>query len=75
LSLRDLTGDSLPDVIVTLQLAGTFAVAVNGGSRSLSLPVPFLVGTRPAGSIGADFDGDGRYDLAIWPSKGTAPGW
>jgi hypothetical protein len=64
LSLRDLTGDSLPDVIVTLQTTATLEVAVNQGNLSLASPIPYLVGVRPSATIGVDFDADGRYDIA-----------
>lgn len=65
IALRDLTGDSLPDVMVTLQNASTVGVAVNSDGESLASPVELTVGFHPSGAFGADFDADGRYDLAV----------
>jgi hypothetical protein len=65
IALRDLTGDSRPDVMVTLQNASSVAVVVNQDGESLGSPTELTVGFHPSGTFGADFDGDGRYDLAV----------
>ena len=55
----------LPDLIVTNQAGNSVSVFPNQGDRGFGSSVEMGVGRLPVAAIAADFDGDGRYDLAI----------
>ena len=68
--VRDLNGDNKPEIIVVNEQANTISVlrntAVAGmlNAASLAAPVSFATGTNPDCVAAADFDGDGKIDLA-----------
>ncbi|MDX2165689.1 MAG: VCBS repeat-containing protein [Deltaproteobacteria bacterium] len=62
-SLRDVTGDRLPDAIVANQINNAVAVLANKGARTFASAVGYTVGLRPQEVVAGDFDRDGRYDL------------
>lgn len=63
LSLRDVTGDRLPDAIVANQIGNSVTVLPNNGNRVFGSSVAYTVGLRPQEVVAGDFDRDGRYDL------------
>ncbi|MGH7787555.1 MAG: FG-GAP repeat domain-containing protein [Candidatus Binatia bacterium] len=62
-SLRDVTGDARPDVLIAKQVDNSVAIIPNAGNRAFGPSVTYPVGLRPVGIAAADFDADGRYDL------------
>ncbi len=61
----DLSGDGLPDLIVTHSAAGSVSVLENQGSGSFLAPQPHAVGEFPSSVLAADLNGDGDVDLAV----------
>ncbi len=63
----DLDGDSQDEVIATNQYAGQLRILVPDGAGGLSLDslYPIEIATSIMGLVAADFDEDGRDDLAI----------
>ena len=74
----DLNGDGRVDVVVLSQgpLDGDSNVYVllNNGNGGLAAPVGYEVGTMPQAVAVADFNGDGRLDLAVANEFGSASG-
>lgn len=65
LFVRDVTGDSFPDVLVTDQTSNAVSVFVRSGSSRLFVRDSVItVSRQPVRMVAADFDGDGRYDGA-----------
>lgn len=68
LAVRDINGDLLPDLLVSVQGAGVnavYAFASQGASRGFGEAVANVpVNRSPTSIVAADFDGDGRYDVA-----------
>jgi hypothetical protein len=65
----DLDGDGKPDLMVVSLAASTDRVLMNttaAGSLTpaFSIQPPFATGTEPQSIVAADFNGDGRLDLA-----------
>ena len=73
LAARDINGDLLPDLLVSVQGAGVnavYAFASQGASRAFGDAVANVpVNRSPTSIIAADFDGDGRYDAATTASN------
>ncbi len=68
LSVTDINGDGKPDIVVTNSSDNTFSVLINTSttaSISFAPKVDFASGTTPGTILAADFDGDGKPDLAI----------
>jgi hypothetical protein len=83
----DFTGDGLPSLVVTNRAANSFTLLQHkpGTGGSFIDPQPsdtFATGNQPGAVVAADFDGDGRTDLAvlnegdntIWIYKGDGHG-
>lgn len=64
IALRDVTGDLRPDVLIADQIGNAVAIAPTRDNRAVGAPRSYVVGLRPNTLAAADFDGDGRYDLA-----------
>jgi len=66
LAARDLTGDLVPDLLVTNQGQSNSVVAYRytKATKTFTKAQTVTVGRMPASLATADFDGDGRYDAA-----------
>ncbi|MGD0947494.1 MAG: FG-GAP-like repeat-containing protein [Candidatus Binatia bacterium] len=72
MAARDVTGDLLPDLLISVQGAGVnavYAFASQGASRAFDAVANVPVNRSPTSIIAADFDGDGRYDVATTASN------
>ena len=72
LAARDISGDLLPDLLVSVQGVGVnavFGLVSRGASRGFEAVPNVPVNRRPTSIIAADFDGDGRYDAATAASN------
>ena len=65
IALRDVTGDLRPDIVVADQVGNAVTITPMRDNRAFGAPVPYALGLRPTTISSADFDGDGRYDLAV----------
>jgi len=68
LAAVDLDGDGLPELAASAVGAasnGVVLVLPNRGAGLFGLPIATAVGPRPRGITAADFDGDGRPDVAV----------
>ena len=78
LKVADLNSDGLPDIIVANSGSGTVSVFTNTSTPgiindgSFAAKVDFAVGNNPFDIAVADFDGDGKPDIAVTNSIGTA---
>jgi hypothetical protein len=66
----DLIGDGKPDLVFANNISATVAVlrnttATGGGTVSFAARQTFTVGSHPSAVAVADFNGDGRPDLAV----------
>lgn len=61
---RDVTGDRQPEVLIANQIGNAVTILPNIGSRTFGAPVAYSPGLRPLEVVAADFDADGRYDVA-----------
>jgi hypothetical protein len=75
IAVADVTGDGKPDLIVGTVTATAAFVAVlpNLGSGAFGSPSMLPTYSWPAGITVADFDGDGKQDLAIVHIAADAP--
>ena len=64
--VADLNGDGRPDLIT--QMTRGFAVRLNDGNGSFFSPVTYLAPNSPGSFAVADFDRDGRLDIAATSS-------
>jgi hypothetical protein len=64
LAARDVTGDLIPDVLVTDQVANSVKVFAAGGANRRFQGSSVGVSRQPVSVAAGDFDGDGRYDGA-----------
>jgi hypothetical protein len=69
LAVGDLDGDGIPDVVATNPVTGTITVFLGGPGGTLRPGVNLPVGVRgysaPFSAAIADFDGDGKNDVAV----------
>lgn len=66
--------DALPDLVVALQLEDAVAIHLNNGNATrtpFGTPVIIATGADPATVVVADFNRDGRPDLAVLSGDGT----
>jgi hypothetical protein len=65
LAIADLTGDGLPDIIVTNPGDETITILANEGAGAF-VPEPAIrLNQVPTGIVAGDFNNDGKIDLAI----------
>ncbi len=67
-AIVDLDGDGLKDIAVANRCNNTFSVFKNlstSGTISLATQVTYSTGSTPCDLTSADFDGDGRMDIAL----------
>jgi hypothetical protein len=72
LAARDINGDLLPDLVMSVQGVGVnavYAFVSHGTSRGFNDVAEVSVNRSPTSIIAADFDGDGRYDVATAASN------
>lgn len=73
----DFDGDGRPDLLVTNQAAATASVFHNTGTRrkiALATPLTLASAAEPFDGVSADFDGDGRLDVALTQFNGGNAG-
>ena len=67
-AINDINGDGKPDLVVGNNAANTVSVLQSSssvGALSFNAAVNYPTGVSPTAVVSADFDGDGRPDLAI----------
>ncbi len=67
-AIEDLNGDGKPDVVITNFNANTISLFKNtssGGTLSFAPAITVSTGKNPYNVVIADFDGDGRPDIAV----------
>ena len=67
LATGDFNGDTIPDLAVSNASSNTVTVLLGNGSGGFtpSAGSPFAVGLGPEGIVTADFDSDGKTDIAV----------
>ncbi len=68
INVADYDGDGRPDIAVSASFSNSIAVLQNAsspGSVSFGTAVAFAAGTGAFGLTSADFDGDGKVDIAV----------
>jgi hypothetical protein len=75
LAIGDLSADGHLDVAVINANAGTVSVMLNKGTGILKPAVTYTCGYSPRSVASADFNGDGRPDLAVTGGYAYATGW
>jgi len=77
ISLTDLEGDGKPDVVIANSNSDSLSVYRNLSSQSsigFAPPVTYLTGSSPYGLAMADYDNDGKPDIAVANNGGTKSG-
>jgi hypothetical protein len=64
-TVGDVDGDAIPDLLATSRNDGTITVVRGGGGGAFLPPVAYPVGPTITAPILVDLDGDGRRDLAV----------
>jgi hypothetical protein len=79
LAVADLNGDKKPDLIVIAGGAfgsqGSTYVFLGNGDGTFAAPVPYFAGISDGNVVSADFNKDGKMDVAVGTSNGIAVLW
>ncbi|HEY3836442.1 MAG TPA: VCBS repeat-containing protein [Bryobacteraceae bacterium] len=65
ITVGDVNGDHIPDVVTSNGLANSASVLLGVGDGTFQGPVTYSLGNLPTGAVIADFTGDGIPDLAV----------
>lgn len=65
IAIRDVNGDSWPDLVVSDSLAGTVAVFRGRGDGTFQAPLQTPAGQNPQAIAFGDINGDGKPDAAV----------
>ncbi len=64
-ALGDVNGDAVLDAVVANDISGSLSIALGLGAGNFAAPTNVAVGGSPRDLAMADFDGDGKLDLAF----------
>src|SRR5262249_16876071 len=63
--LADVLGNGRLDIVTANSTDNTVSVLLNDGTGNFAQAVTFKVGLNPTGIVAADFNHDGKIDLAV----------
>lgn len=64
-TVADVNGDGLPDIITANGSNGTVSVLINDGDGTFAAPITYPAGSDPVAVAVADLNGDGHPDLMV----------
>ncbi|MEE8468828.1 MAG: VCBS repeat-containing protein, partial [Planctomycetota bacterium] len=65
LVIAEVTGDSIPDIVVSVAAFGSLDVFIGDGTGSFTHPTHYLAQNGPRALTAGDFNGDLATDLAV----------
>ena len=68
----DVNGDGWKDLVVDGYYNSAVNVLLNRGNGSFQNPLVYYIGNHPVGLVAADFNNDGRVDLALGNDSGNS---
>lgn len=71
-TVADVNGDGLPDIITANGSSGTVSVLINNGDGTFAAPVTYPAGSQPVAVAVADLNADGHPDLVVADLAGNS---